>query len=109
MNETNIFKLDDVNLAELRLAETGFVFWFLNLLPRLRVLRNVELPLTIAGKPDKETPERAKEMLKERALSYGLTCILSNLIQLQQQHNMIFQNPERQSIAITPVFRLSER
>jgi len=76
MNETNIFKLDDANLAELRLAETGFVFWFLNLLLRLTALRNVELPLTIAGKPDKETSERAKEMLRESGLSYGLAYIL---------------------------------
>jgi putative ABC transport system ATP-binding protein len=60
----DIFKLNDANLAELRLAKIGFVFQFFNLLPRLTALRNVELPLMIAGLPDKETCERAKEMLR---------------------------------------------
>ena len=61
---TDIFKLDEASLAELRLARIGFVFQFFNLLPRLTALKNVELPLTIAGKPDKEASERAKEMLR---------------------------------------------
>jgi len=60
----NILKLSESNLAELRLKKIGFVFQFFNLLPRLTALRNVELPLTIAGVPDKETLDRAKEMLK---------------------------------------------
>jgi putative ABC transport system ATP-binding protein len=61
---TNILKLNDSNLAELRLNKIGFVFQFFNLLPRLTALRNVELPLMIAGVPDKETLDRAREMLK---------------------------------------------
>jgi putative ABC transport system ATP-binding protein len=60
----NILKLSESNLAELRLKKIGFVFQFFNLLPRLTALRNVELPLTIAGIPDKETLDRAREMLK---------------------------------------------
>ncbi|MEM2118060.1 MAG: ABC transporter ATP-binding protein [Candidatus Bathyarchaeia archaeon] len=60
----NILKLSGDKLAELRLTRIGFVFQFFNLLPRLTALRNVELPLTIAGVPEKEAGERAKEMLK---------------------------------------------
>jgi len=60
----NIFELNDANLAELRLAKIGFVFQFFNLLPRLTASRNVELPLTIAGVSDKETSDRAREMLR---------------------------------------------
>lgn len=60
----NILKLSDDKPAELRLTKMGFVFRFFNLLQRLTSLRNVELPLTIAGLPDKETSKRAKEMLK---------------------------------------------
>jgi putative ABC transport system ATP-binding protein len=60
----NILELNDNKLAELRLRKIGFVFQFFNLLPRLSALRNMELPLTIAGTPEKEASEKAKEMLK---------------------------------------------
>lgn len=60
---SNILKLSDDKLAELRLSKIGFVFQFFNLLPRLTALRNVELPLTIAGIPEEEATQRAKEML----------------------------------------------
>jgi len=61
---SNILKLSDDKRAELRLRKIGFVFQFFNLLPRLTALRNVELPLTIAGVSEKEASQRAKEMLK---------------------------------------------
>ncbi|MDI6905278.1 MAG: ATP-binding cassette domain-containing protein [Candidatus Bathyarchaeia archaeon] len=61
---SNILKLSDDKLSELRLTKIGFVFQFFNLLPRLTALRNVELPLTIADVPEKESLKRAKEMLK---------------------------------------------
>jgi putative ABC transport system ATP-binding protein len=61
---SNILKLSDSKLAELRLNKIGFVFQFFNLLPRLTALRNVELPLAIAGISEKETLERGKKMLK---------------------------------------------
>lgn len=64
IDSSNILKLSDDKLAELRLTKMGFVFQFFNLLPRLTAVRNVELPLTIAGLPEKETSKRAKEMLK---------------------------------------------
>jgi putative ABC transport system ATP-binding protein len=61
---SNVLKLSDDKLAELRLTKMGFVFQFFNLLPRSTALGNVELPLTIAGVPEEETSKRAKEMLK---------------------------------------------
>jgi len=60
---SNVLKLSDDKLAELRLTKMGFVFQFFNLLPKFTALRNVELPLTIAGVPEKEALEKAKEML----------------------------------------------
>jgi len=61
---SNLQDLHDNELAELRLRKIGFVFQFFNLLPRLTALRNVELPLTVAGLPEKEALEKAEEMLK---------------------------------------------
>jgi len=56
--------LNDNALAEVRLRKIGFVFQFFNLLPRLTALRNVELPLTLADLSEKESIEKAKDMLK---------------------------------------------
>jgi len=61
---SDILKLNDHELAELRLTKMGFVFQFFNLLPRLTALKNVELPLTIAGVPEKEALSRTEEMLR---------------------------------------------
>ena len=61
---SEVLKLNDNKLAELRLTKMGFVFQFFNLLPRLTALKNVELPLTVAGVPEKEALSRTEEMLK---------------------------------------------
>jgi putative ABC transport system ATP-binding protein len=56
--------LKDSQLADIRSTKIGFVFQFFNLLTRLTALRNVQLPLEIAGAPAKEAQKRALEMLK---------------------------------------------
>jgi len=56
--------LNDNELAEVRLRKIGFVFQFFNLLPRLNALRNVEIPLTLADLPEKESIKKAEDMLK---------------------------------------------
>ena len=56
--------LNDNALAEVRLRKIGFIFQFFNLLPRLTALRNVELPLTLADLPEKESIKKAEDMLK---------------------------------------------
>ena len=60
----NVLKMSDDELAELRLKKIGFVFQFFNLLPRLTALKNVQLPLTIAGASEGEALEKAEEMLR---------------------------------------------
>lgn len=60
----NILKFNDDKLAELRLTKIGFVFQFFNLLPKLTALRNVELPLAIAGVSESDEVNRAKDMLE---------------------------------------------
>jgi len=60
----NLSTLNDVKLAEVRLKKIGFVFQFFNLLPRLTALRNVELPLTLADVPEKESIQKVTETLE---------------------------------------------
>jgi putative ABC transport system ATP-binding protein len=63
IDSVNILELNETDLADLRLKRIGFVFQFFNLLPRLTTLRNIQLPLDIAGLPEKESREKAKEMI----------------------------------------------
>jgi putative ABC transport system ATP-binding protein len=56
--------LSDDELAEVRLRKIGFVFQFFNLLPRFTAFKNVEIPLALADFSDKESYERAKEVLR---------------------------------------------
>jgi putative ABC transport system ATP-binding protein len=66
------FRLDGVmiqdaaprHLAAIRNQKIGFVFQFFNLLPKLNVLQNVELPMVYAGKGSRERHERAMAALK---------------------------------------------
>ncbi len=60
----DVSKMNPNAISELRLRKISFVFQFFNLLPRISALRNVEMPLQIAGVSDKETTARAKEMLQ---------------------------------------------
>jgi len=51
-------------LAGVRNRKIGFVFQFFNLLPKLTVTQNVELPMIYAGVSSRERRERAMEALK---------------------------------------------
>jgi len=51
-------------LARIRNRKIGFVFQFFNLLPKLNVLQNVELPMIYSGLPARKRRERAMEALK---------------------------------------------
>jgi len=61
---TNLSTLNDAKLAEIRLHKIGFVFQFFNLLPRLTAAGNIELPLTLADMPEKDSIQKTAEMLE---------------------------------------------
>ena len=63
LNEKEVSRMDDDELARIRNEEIGFVFQTFNLLPRASALHNVELPLVYAGVSSAERQERAKGAL----------------------------------------------
>jgi putative ABC transport system ATP-binding protein len=69
MNGRSVDEIDSDGLARLRGEQIGFVFQSFNLLPRLTVLENVELPLAYRGVPRSGRRERALASLARVDLS----------------------------------------
>jgi putative ABC transport system ATP-binding protein len=69
LNGTDVSKMEDNQLAEIRNREIGFIFQTFNLLPRYTALENVTLPLIYAGVHKSERVERAKETLSSVGLA----------------------------------------
>lgn len=63
LNGTDVSKLEDNQLAEIRNKEIGFIFQTFNLLPRYTAHENVMLPLIYAGVPKAEREKLASDML----------------------------------------------
>lgn len=61
--DQEVSKLTDLELARIRNREIGFVFQTFNLLPRLTVFQNVELPLIYAGVSRPVRRQRVEEAL----------------------------------------------
>jgi ABC-type lipoprotein export system ATPase subunit len=57
---------------KIRLFRMGFVFQTFNLLPTLTALENVELPMSLANKPQKEQREKALRLLETVGLDKRL-------------------------------------
>lgn len=69
LNDKDVSKMLDDDLAEVRNTEIGFVFQQFNLLPRLSAAENVALPLIYAGINKKDRLERAMEALRKVGLA----------------------------------------
>ncbi len=64
LDGTEIQDASPRELAQIRNRKIGFVFQFFNLLPKLTVLQNVELPMIYAGHSARERRERAMGALR---------------------------------------------
>lgn len=69
LNEKDVSKMHDDELAGIRNKEIGFVFQTFNLLPRTTALDNVALPMVYAGFSKSERKVRAEEVLKQVGLA----------------------------------------
>jgi putative ABC transport system ATP-binding protein len=69
LNQKDVSKMEDNQLADIRNNEIGFVFQTFNLLPRYSALENVMLPLIYAGYSKNDRLERAKEVLESVQLT----------------------------------------
>jgi len=63
LNDSEVARMTDDELASIRNREIGFVFQTFNLLPRTSAVAQVELPLVYSGVPKRERHERAVEAL----------------------------------------------
>ena len=85
MDGTDLYKLNDKELAEFRNRNIGFVFQFHHLLPEFTAVENVALPAMIAGATKQEAMKRAGELLDYLKLSERATHKPSQLSGGEQQ------------------------
>ncbi len=85
LDGADVGTMDDNQLAEIRNKMLGFIFQQYNLIPKLTVIENIELPLLYAGVPKSIRRKRAKEVLNKVGLSEKAKNLPSQLSGGQQQ------------------------
>ena len=85
LNGIDVSTMKDDELAQVRNKMIGFIFQQYNLIPKLSVLENVELPLIYRGLPPKERIEKAMNALERVGLKDRAKKMPSQLSGGQQQ------------------------
>ena len=85
LNGRDVGRMSREELAEVRNEMLGFIFQQYNLLPKLSLLENVEVPLIYAGLPRGERRRRAQEALERVGLGDKLKNRPNQLSGGQQQ------------------------
>ena len=68
--ERDLTKMSNVELAQLRLEQVGFIFQAYNLLPVLTALENAEFPLLLQGVEEAERRAKVRELFERIALPF---------------------------------------
>ena len=69
LNGQDVTSLSDIEHANVRNREIGFVFQMFHLVPRLTAAENVELPLILAGIAPEERKHRVEKALADLSMS----------------------------------------
>jgi putative ABC transport system ATP-binding protein len=69
LNDLDVIKRSDDELAKIRRENIGFVFQFFHVIPRLTAAENVEMPMILAGINSKERKQRVQEALAAVSLA----------------------------------------
>ena len=85
LGSQDVSEMADDQLARIRNKMIGFIFQQYNLLPKLNLLENVELPLLYAGVPPAERKERAMKSLERVGLAQKWKNMPNQLSGGQQQ------------------------
>jgi putative ABC transport system ATP-binding protein len=75
----DVRKLSEDELAQVRRKELGFIFQTFNLIGRISVLKNVEMPMVLCEMPKNERRARAMELLKDVGLEHRIGYSPANL------------------------------
>jgi len=70
IEDENITKMNERKLSEIRCRRIGFIFQFYNLIPKMRALDNVELPMIFARTPKKLRRAKADKLLQAVGLGH---------------------------------------
>ncbi len=85
LEDVDITRLRDKELAQIRNRHFGFIFQSYNLFPELSALENVMVPLMYAGKPRTERLKRAEELLSNVGMGHRLRHLPTQLSGGEQQ------------------------
>lgn len=85
LDDDDVATVSEDVLAKLRNEWIGFVFQHFHLLPRLNIVKNVEIPLIYSGMPKRERVERCHNALEKVGLSDRLSHLPNQLSGGQKQ------------------------
>ena len=103
INEKDINKMKEKQIAELRRKDIGFVFQFYNLVQNLTVEENIMLPVIMDGKKEKDYKERLDRILKIIGLEDKRNSLPNQLSGGQQQRVSIAR-----AIILSPTIILAD-
>ncbi|NPV63811.1 MAG: ABC transporter ATP-binding protein [Methanotrichaceae archaeon] len=68
----DISSVSEDELAEIRRLKLGFIFQSFNLIGRISVLKNVEMPMVLSGMPRDERRKRALDLLETLGMAHRI-------------------------------------